>query len=369
MKRVAAIVASFVFVILSSASVLRAAVLLVGDGTPSSCTLVALQTAIAAASNGGPNNIRFRCGAAPITIAILVDDAPAFTIPTQTTIDGEGLVSLDLRGSASPFVIVSANTSVVFENLTIRNGGTSPAIFVDGTLTVRHSTLSDNFAGAFLNRGTLIVRDSTISGSGRLSNTAIENSGALTIHKSSFFENHQGAIVNSGTVEVVNCVFSRNDSISGTIVNSAGSLTVKNSVFSYNFSEQVGGAIYNAAKLDVSDSTFFANSAFFEGGAIAGGGFTLRNSQLIDNQGGFFGGGVSSSGDVLIDRTFLVGNSAPAGGGIVQSGTLTITNSFILANKATDTGGGIYVKAGSPAPVLKRTTVTNNTPNDIAIQP
>ncbi len=368
MNRVAAVVASFVVVTLSSASVLRAAVLLVGDGTPSSCTLVALQTAVAAASDGGRNIIRFRCGPAPITIAILADGAPAFTVPTQTTIDGEGLVSLDLQ-----------NTSVVFENLTVRNGGTSPAIFVDGTLTVRHSTLSDSFTGAFLNRGTLIVRDSTISRTSSGSNAAIQNSGALTVQRTGFFNNGQGAIDNFGTADVVSCVFAGNTSMAGTIVNeTASSLTVKDSVFSHNGSESVGGAINNAGPLDVSDTTFFANSARIEGGAIAGGGFTLRNSQLIDNIAGgsstfdSFGGGISASGDVLIDRTFLVGNTATFGGGIAVHGNgvnFTINNSFILANKATDTGGGIYVQAGSQAPVLKRTTVTNNTPNDIFFQP
>jgi hypothetical protein len=384
MKRVAAIVAALVFVTLSSASVLRAAVLLVGDGTPSSCTQIAVETALAAAGHNGHDTIRFRCGAAPVTItfvAVAPGSVAALNIPSQTTIDGEGLVSLSGRGAGGSLVMVPADASAVFENLAIRNAGPGPAIIVEGTLTVRHSTVSDSFAEAFLNRGTLIVRDSTISGAGQTSTGAIQNRGALTVHGSSFFNNDQGAIVNFGTADVVGCVFSGNVSVAGTIVNAEGSLTVKDSMFSHNGSESVGGAIDNAegATLAVNDSTFFGNTAMLEGGAIANGGaLTLTNSQLIDNTAGpasffdSFGGGVSSFGDAIIDRTFLVGNIASVGGGIAQrGGTLTIKNSFIFENTATagTGGGGIFVQAGSPQPVLKHTTVTNNTPNDISVQP
>jgi predicted outer membrane repeat protein/parallel beta-helix repeat protein len=237
--------------------------------------------------------------------------------------------------------------------LTILNRGIGQSIYVLGTLTLSHITISDTRETPLLNLGgTLIIKDSVISGTGGHATAVIENHGALTVQNTSFFKNGASAILSEdGPVEVTNCIFSGNLSYAGTIW-SASSLSVKDSVFSHNGTEGSGGAINSGGTLDIRNSTFFGNTAMFGGGAIAAG------------------------GDVRIDGTLLVGNTAGGspssrgfGGGIAfGGGPLTINHSFILDNKANTNGGGIYVWAGAP-PTLNHTTVTNNTPNDVAFQP
>jgi len=368
MKRSAVMILGVVLLTLSSGSVLQAAV--VGDGTPSSCTQVALETALTVSSSQGGGVIRFRCGVDPITIPLTVADGipVVLTIPTQTTIDGGGLVTLDGQSPAT-MVLVPANASVELKNLTLIHG-LGRAMTVEGTLTLTNSTVTGRGQGTgIVNQGTLTIGDSTLS----LNRPAIINTGALTLRKSRFFDNRLSAIDNRGTAEAVSCVWSGNgaDNGGGAISNGEqSSFTVRNSVFTNNLGGVHGGAIANAATLVVENSTFFANGALGFGGAISNAGtLTLRDSQLINNgsEGGVVGGAVFNSKDAFIDRSFLVGNTAKSGGGIRQSGTgtLTISNSFILLNRASLDGGGISVAAGATPPTLDRTTVTGNTPNNV----
>src|SRR5262245_47606703 len=79
----------------------------VGDGTPASCTEMALRHALSVAAAPGDLTIRFNCGHLPVSI-ILSEFAEVPNIgrvhlipPDNTTIDGGGLITLVGGGAAT----------------------------------------------------------------------------------------------------------------------------------------------------------------------------------------------------------------------------------------------------------------------------
>ena len=82
------------------------AAIVVGDGTAASCTELALRNALLVAGNEGGATIRFQCGKAPVTIALIATgdlrtgagyllEPAVLTPPNKTTIDGGGLIALE----------------------------------------------------------------------------------------------------------------------------------------------------------------------------------------------------------------------------------------------------------------------------------
>jgi Right handed beta helix region len=221
---------------------------IVGDGTPASCTEMALRHALNVVQASGGGIIRFRCGR-PVRIMLgepAIPEAPALVIPDDTTIDGGGVVTLVGTGVAE-VVFVASGSDVVLRNLNITHTGSLfPLIRNDGTLTVRNCTISDNPGGGIVNNGTLTVRHSTLAGLG-------------------FSQFGTGGIDNFGE------------------------LTVRNSVFSGNEGFDAGG-IFNTGTATVSHSTFFDHSSEGDGGISNGGTLTVINSHFSQN-GGVFGDG------------------------------------------------------------------------------
>jgi hypothetical protein len=132
---------------------LAAPPIVVGEGTPASCTEMALKNALIFAETVGGATIRFRCGGEALTIAL---SEPTTThpfgwpvmlgIPNNTTVDGGGLIGLDGTHTGT-VAFVDRDTTVVLKHLSIingRGGHGGGGIINFGTLTVDHSTLSGN---------------------------------------------------------------------------------------------------------------------------------------------------------------------------------------------------------------------------------
>ena len=301
----------------------------VGNGTPGSCTAAALQQA---ATDGG--TILFRCGAAPVTIAIVSQ----IVFTRDTVLDGGGLVTLSGGGSSRILLLDSGfdtpTPRLVVQRLTLRDGN-SPA------------TGADTAQG-----GAAIYRDG----------------GSLTVLDSVFDGNHAPA--------------TGQDVAGGAIYGFGGSDTlVAGSTFTGNTASD-GGAIGSLqGGLTVIDSVFTGNAATGSGGNPGNGGAggalymdgkgeatSLCGVAIQNNTAGAIGGGVfrvsnDHTGSLAIDRSTVDGNrvtatgSGNAGGLYLEGLALTITATTISRNQAFF-NGGIWINTCQVA--MTNTTIAEN---------
>jgi hypothetical protein len=344
-----------------------AAPIIVGAGTPESCTEAALRQALTTAGIQGGGTIKFACGVDPFTITL--SDATALVVPNNTTIDGDRVISFALTTYGAP-VFVAGGTTVALKDLSISQG--SPwKIVNEGNLTLANSTMSGS-QGGIDNRGTLKVNTSVFFHLGAAETIpAVHNAGTLTVKDSVFSGNLSGSMApvwNDGTATIENSSFSNNHTQGVGCIYNTGTLTVKGSAFSGNFGDGGGCILLNAGNLTVKGSVFSGNSmgpGFGGWGGIGNWGMaTIENSTFSDNK-GVFGGALYNAGTLTISDSAVVGNTAGYyGGGIYNVGTLTIRRSLIVGNTATYMGGGIYTTGGGTLD-LKSTFVTGNTPDNI----
>jgi hypothetical protein len=92
-------------------SALAARTIKVGDGTAASCTEAALRNALILAGGERSSIIQFKCGAKPVVITV----AATLTIPDNTTINGNALITLD--GNFFPGSLTAgAGTHTVYDS-------------------------------------------------------------------------------------------------------------------------------------------------------------------------------------------------------------------------------------------------------------
>ena len=304
----------------------------VGDGTAASCTQAALRDALTAAGSRGGGTVRFRCGRNRVTITLTATLTPS----DNTTIDGGGLITLD-GALAVRVVFVGRDTSVVLNNLGISNGTSAGSPELSG--------------GGAYNAGALTVMNSTFSGNGGVplgNGGAIHNEGTLAVANSTFSGNGRG-------VEV------------GGAISNGGTLTVESSTFSGNDTDIGGGGIFNQGALTVDNSEFSGNHAFAAGAIYNEATLTVSNSAISGNTAGILdGGAIFNVGSLTVYKSTIAENTAGAsGGGIFNGGRLTVKSSAITNNIAREDGGGIYTCCGGTL-TLRNTSVTGNTPDNIA---
>ena len=359
-----------------------------------------------------PNNTTINGGG---TITLLGTNrlATVFSVAGNTTVALKGLI---FSNACQPFCFLGAvknEGTITVDNTTfsdiVAEGGFSPpggagGAFINfGTAIVNNSVflriLGFENAGAILNVGTLTVNNSSFSQNDTdCCGAAILNLGTATVNNSTFVDSFLvgglgGAIYNAGTLTVKNCSFSDTfGTAAGGGIYSFGTLAVQNSTFSHTTAHlgAGGGGIYIAGgSASVRNSEFFENEAATVGGAIANyGTLELVNSTVSDNKafritfplgGGFNGqgGGLFNAGTLTVVNSRLSGNAADdQGGGIFNLGTL-ILNKSIIADNTAIVGGGVYncIEGqiaddiiSSPCHgtlTLQRTTVTENTPDNI----
>ena len=171
----------------------------VGDGTAASCTEAALRNALILAGGERSSIIQFKCGAQPVAITVTA----TLTVPDNTTINGNALITLDGQFGLASILRVDRGTTVALQNLNIDGGGGEcftcevfgGGLLNEGTVTVDGCTFSRNIAssgGGIFNHGTLAVRKSTFSGNDALSGGGIFNEGTLTVKDSPITRNTAG---------------------------------------------------------------------------------------------------------------------------------------------------------------------------------
>src|SRR5215470_12442193 len=167
----------------------------VGNGTPASCTAAALQDALNVAAASGRAVVSFNCGRNPVTITV----GATLTVPDDTTINGDGLITLDGQFGPLSILRVDRSTTATLQGLTITQGGcfgcevSGGGLLNEGAVVIDGCTFSNHVAesgGGLFNRGTATVRASTFADNFATNGSGIFNQGTLTIHASRFIRNH-----------------------------------------------------------------------------------------------------------------------------------------------------------------------------------
>jgi CSLREA domain-containing protein len=338
--------------------------------------------------------------ALPVSTTITLNEIDPLYITHTLTIDGSAVpnLTIDANGGDGPFFIFGS-TTVTLTALTVTNSyDFRGAIFNQGTLTIRQSTVNDNRRG-IENEGTLIVMDSVIRDNWGADGgcSGIFSEGPLTISHSLISGNTvtdsstvgAGICSISGTATIDNSIISDNQAAGSTasgggIYISGGTLTMNNSTVRNNFatgSAGGGGGISIAAgTVTINNSTIHGNQ--ISGTGVRGGGIHLgsgtlivNNSTLSDNiaadaggGGAVQGGGIDIlTGTVTINNSTISGNQATGvgarGGGIYSLlGTITVGNSTLSDNIA-DLGGGVYIDTDSTLH-FNNTIIANSTANE-----
>ncbi len=300
--------------------------IVVGTGTPSSCTEITFAAALA---QGGA--ITFDCGAAPHTITI----SALKQIALATSLDGAGKITLS-GGNTAPLFQVFSSIPMRLTNITLANargsGGIS-AIQNFGELQVQNTRFENNDAGA--NDG-----------------GAISNYGDLTIQDSVFFNNRigvnkRGGALNSaaGTVSIAQTQFISNSGhYGGAMAISSGDVTVVDTVFRQNRGFD-GGGLFVAGNVTVTvlSSEFTSNTAGYGAGLEIQGALLMTNSTLSGNAANNDGGGIwflNSTGVSQLNSLTLYGNSAGNAGNALNmnGGAVVVKNSVLTGPGGSSVG-------------------------------
>lgn len=302
----------------------------VGDGTAASCTLAALQSAVA---QGG--RIRFRCGTSPFTF--LLNETLNLPTSTATDIDGEGRIVLD---GANRVRILRLNSwydqtapNIVIRNLTFQNGRSSGTAHSGGLGT----NWDGGGAAIYHLGGSLFVENSTF-----LNNSGPSEGPDLA----------GGAIFGAGYGRTValKSTFRGNKMANGGAIGSLGNaVEVIDSLLEQN--EATG---YGANSVDSSGTQIGRGG---NGGAIVhdgvpGGILRICGTTIRNNTFGAFGGGVFRTAykapqETQISASVIDGNrvragitqTSGAGGLYLQGGPIVIADTVISNNVSPFVGG------------------------------
>ncbi|MBV9067387.1 MAG: hypothetical protein JO093_19705 [Acidobacteria bacterium] len=302
---------------------------IVGSGTPSSCTEVALQSQLAA---GG--TVTFNCGAGPQTIAMPNTLFISANNP-RIIIDGNDTITLDGTGNTSGMIAIFGSSAVLpdvtLRHLTIANG---------------NNASGQNAGGAIQNFGTLTLDTIT------LRTTTAAGNGAI------FQEPCTSCL--TPTLTATHCTFQNNTT--SVISMEGGIATITDSTFTGN-SSRLGAAmeIYSNATftvvVTVERCTFENNTALFGGGAIAVELLNTGSSVVIAND-TFTGNSATnpsslgsalylSATPVTINNCTIAGNTAPAGHGAVYFDTFNHVSAMNNTIIASNSGGNCFIASGS----------------------
>ena len=311
----------------------------VGDGSPASCTESAFESALATAQTLGNQTVTFNCGTATIPLTT------AKTIYAKVRLDGGDKITLSGGGTTSHFYLTPP---------LMRQAASG------GDLTLENIVLSDGFSfvdgGSIENRGALTLRGVTIRDSKTdptYAGGAIANYGVLTIEQSVFEDNEAGnggalyLVDANGSALISDTVFRGNKASGEVTTGYGGAIILRNDAQAgivrtrLEGNEAVaGGAIYatdpGTAIMMVDHSVVSGNSATAgHGGIVSYGNLTLGETTISNNT----GGGVDNHGSTRITHTTFSDNTASLGAGMINRGTAELLNVTFSGNEAL-TGAG-----------------------------
>lgn len=314
----------------------RATTATVGTGTAASCTETALANALA---KGGV--IRFNCGA---SATIALSSQKTLRTDVDTTLDGQGKITLDGRGTTRLLYYSSPNfqatkTTVTLQNITLQNGAAHGTAIPVAPAPCSQGTKLDGGGGAiYMRDGKLrvwntVFKNNTGAATGPdVGGGAIYVLGSLgaTIVGSTFDSNHaaNGGAVGAlwGDLGIYNSTFTSNHA-SGSGANSINGACHVNGGESGNGGN--GGAVVidggEAYAVNVCGSTFTSNAA--GSGALGGAIFRTPDAAMQTT---------------TIDRSAFKGNTAPRGGALYFHNSNLVVKASTLSGNTAGTGGALF---------------------------
>jgi len=340
----------------------------VGDGTPASCTEAALVAAVA-----GGGTITFACGTLPATIGLT---AP-LVIGADATIDGASTITL-AGNDATSLVRVPAGRTLTLHGVKLLGGRGDGAGALEnfGTTTLDACELfqsaSTGTGGAVTNHGTLDVV-STIA-SGNTAPTAggaiFSDAGTVTITDTQVAGNAAtgplgtggGVHVAGGAVSIVRSLLEGNTAAQGgcLFVAAGASATVEATTLEAS-TAGTGGGIANAGTLVVADSEIEICRAGEQGGALWNAGTAdLARTSIEDNEVAGRGGGIAHEAGTLSLRAVTIADNVAGtnGGAVYAAANAVLSNVTLSGNQAELRGGAVLQVAGESA--VEFTTVVGN---------
>jgi Dockerin type I domain len=299
--------------------------------------------------------------------SLFVEDS---TISGNKAMIGGGIYFLGLNPTVDPRLTIAR--SVITGNSATRDGGGIWARLAGGSISLAHSSVTDNTAGqstpTMLGRGGGIYADvfqgaATITSSEFRDNVASEGGGArlravggevlftdsdIGNNFATGAEGRGGGLHLSGQAAAMTM---RGTGVGGNVASGTfgrgggmyvdgNPLVVELSSISGNTAGRYGGGIYSRSPLELRDSQMTHNVAQ-RGGAIDSTSLVITGGGLADNE------AVGSGG---------LGGAIYHGGGM-----LTITEANLFRNVATASGGAIYVGGRSEtAALIERSTIEAN---------
>lgn len=316
-------------------------------------------------------------------------------ITSDTTIDGEFLITLSGGFGNRLFKVENSNVTLTLKNITLINGYNPPdgeggtAVLNKGHLVLDHVTIhsgvDSNFnGGAVATYGALDANDSIFHDNKARNGGAIFASGAgavVTITDTVFYQNKAtglqvdqngfgGAIygVNGASVNITAGSIYGNSAASGggiLMSNLSSSLKIQNSQIHNNSVFGKGGGILNASTANLSNVMISGNVG--EGNGLGGGIYNYGNLTLYDvtlnNNTAYYGAGMSNAfATADLKNVTISNNSATAYGGGLDNieGTVTLTNVTLSGNSANSGGGGIFNENTANTKLNLRNVIVSN---------
>ena len=318
----------------------------------------------------------FSVGATMLLAFAAVGDAKTWTVTTteDSSINSGALRYIMANASDGDTIEFSSTGATLTSKLfirkkvtikgpaTIRQTGYQHRIFIvnDGVkATLKKLTLTGGVSsdgGALCNYGDLTMEDCVVSG-----NTAWLQG---------------GGILNGATLTMKNCTVSENSSVeAGGIVN-FGALKMTSCTIGKNTASGSYGGVYNYGDAEMDDCAIEYNAASGSCGGIAHSNGTLKAEGCVvrNNTSGGDAGGLETDGIVEMKKCTIANNVAQGKGGGVylppekygESGKIALKGCAITGNKAAS-GGGVFNSVGRDNCSLKdKSTVKDNTPDQIS---
>lgn len=310
--------------------------------------------------------------------------------------------------------LIMRKGSAVFANAVTETTSRGGGIYaISGTITMTDSylgglgagqgnTSADRGGGIFLDRSSLYVDNSLISG-----NDADDRGGGIYAQNNAVVETAGNSIIGDSA-----SYFRGNyaDDGAGVFLDRDAVLVMyDDSQVSFNAATDFGGGVYaglgSIVQMESAGTRIYSNTATFGGGAVVsgtsarfymesgaqvvdnlaagsvanGGGIYAANGALVSGQGGrivgnhadLLGGGIhliqigtSVSTRLLLDRGAELRDNSAAYGGAMNVSTgdtqVTIAASQVAENYASDTGGGIYVFGDSDVFIYAGSVISRN---------
>ena len=189
------------------------------------------QAVIDANAAAGADTINFAPSLGTATIA-LASMLPDITDDAGLTIDGDNRITLSGNDSVQVLYVGVAGI-LTLQNIIITHGSATQGggLNSEGTVTITHSTFSNNSATNGSGGGV-----ANVGGTATITNSAFSNNSAT---------GDGGGVFNDGTLTIANSAFSNNSAnAGGGVINNSGTATILNSTFSGNSVTYNGGGVF-----------------------------------------------------------------------------------------------------------------------------